>query len=191
MDKFDATQLDLFAQNSSALARRHPGTSFLLRFRLYERAILLAIGFIIIAVVAFALGVEQGRRLASASAPLGFDAASKQPQPESKAPVPSFRQVAPVVPKAVPFAPKKEQPVVLAKGLSPRQGYTIQIASFKSRDFAQQEASALRRLGFNPTVLASGSYVVLCVGNFSDKESAKSVLADLSKKYQGCFLRRI
>ena len=194
MEKFDAAQLDLFAQNQDRAKRSTSGAGFLLRLRAYERILLLAIGFIITGVIAFAFGVERGRHSAGVS---GATAPSRQVQPRQVPPLESRMQAAPAAlrqpaPKAVPFMPQKEQPPVsLVKAPLARQGYTIQLATFKSHDFAQQEADKLRKLGYQSAMVTSGSYVVLCVGNFSDKESAKAVLTELTKKYQGCFLRRI
>ena len=45
-------------------------------------------------------------------------------------------------------------------------GYTIQLASYKSKSFAQKEAELLKKKGFVPLVIPKGSYTILCVGKF-------------------------
>jgi len=69
--------------------------------------------------------------------------------------------------------------------------YTIQIASFKDRELALRQAQFLARKGFSPLVFARGSYIILCVGKFSNQESAQPLLIQLQRTYAGCRIRRL
>jgi cell division septation protein DedD len=69
--------------------------------------------------------------------------------------------------------------------------YTIQVASFKGKSNAQKEADLLRKRGYKASFLNSGSYVILCVGNFPNKETAQALLPELSKYYKDCRIRRL
>ena len=69
--------------------------------------------------------------------------------------------------------------------------YTIQIASFKDRELALRQAQFLARKGFSPLVFARGSYIILCVGKFSNQESAQPLLSQLQRTYAGCRIRRL
>ena len=72
-----------------------------------------------------------------------------------------------------------------------RKHYTVQVASFQTRKYAQKEAEVLRKKGFSPLVLPKGKYSILCVGNFSSRETAKPLLSKLRQRYRDCFVRRL
>jgi len=83
--------------------------------------------------------------------------------------------------------PPKQPPVVLTQ-----QGpYTIQVASFKTNLYAQKEAELLKQRGFKALTLKRGKYIILCVGNFPNKETARPLLSELSKYYKSCYIRRL
>jgi cell division septation protein DedD len=232
-NKAASGQLDLFAKNHNYSQPKTSGGSFLLRFKLYEKSILVVIGFIVTAIIAFAWGVEQGKRVLSLSAMQRFDTASRAAIASKPAPAIASKPVSFVAPRVAPAAAQKytaaaalratsaaaqkytaaaapwtapaaapsttaaAAPSTTAAAAQPvktpalLQGYTIQIASYKSRDLAQKEVDSLRKKGYAVLVLAKGGYTVLCVGNFSNKQNAKVAYADLAKKYPGCILRRI
>lgn len=187
MEKNNYSQLELFsnAQRSASLGGE-ARTSFLRRIWAYEKTILMVIGFTVTSVIAFSLGVEKGKNLVSVKARFDTAAVKKQAVPAAIA------MKTTVTKKPLPAATiKQELFVPEVKPKVPQQGYTIQLATFKNREFANKEADDLRKKGLSPLVVSKGAYMVLCVGNFSDKETAKSLLSELGKKYQGCFIRRI
>ena len=49
----------------------------------------------------------------------------------------------------------------------------------------------LKKKGLSTLVLPKGRFIVLCVGRFSDKQTAQPVLTELKKQYRDCFIRRI
>lgn len=69
--------------------------------------------------------------------------------------------------------------------------YTIQVASYQSKISAQKEVDRLRKKGHLPLVLSKGKYRVVCVGNFSDKKMATTLVLELKKQYRDCFIRRL
>lgn len=73
------------------------------------------------------------------------------------------------------------------------QNYTIQLASCRTKVSAQKEAELLRKSGFSPLILSKGSYIVVCVGNFSNQQAAKTLVSELKKRkrYQDCLVRRL
>lgn len=70
-------------------------------------------------------------------------------------------------------------------------GYTIQVATFKNKQLALREVQLLLREGLTPMVFAKGSYIVLCVGKFSNQGSAQPLLIQLQRTYAGCRIRRL
>ena len=69
--------------------------------------------------------------------------------------------------------------------------FTIQIATFKNKQLALREAQLLLKEGLAPMAFAKGDYIVLCVGKFSNQESAQSLLIQLQRTYAGCRIRRL
>ncbi len=70
-------------------------------------------------------------------------------------------------------------------------GYTIQVATFKNKQLALREAQLLLKEGLPPLVFAKKDYIVLCVGKFSNQESAQPLLIQLQRTYAGCRIRRL
>ncbi|HNW39698.1 MAG TPA: SPOR domain-containing protein [Candidatus Omnitrophota bacterium] len=70
-------------------------------------------------------------------------------------------------------------------------GYTIQVATFKNKPLALREAQLLQKEGLTPMVFAKGDYIVLCVGKFSNQESAQPLLIQLQRTYASCRIRRL
>ena len=69
--------------------------------------------------------------------------------------------------------------------------YTIQVAAFKNREIALRQAQLLVRNGFSPLTFTKGNYIILCVGKFSNQESAQFLLNQLQKTYANCRIRRL
>jgi hypothetical protein len=69
--------------------------------------------------------------------------------------------------------------------------FTIQVGAFKNRALALRQAQILARKGLAPLAFAKGSYIILCVGKFSNQESAQPLLTQLQRTYAGCRIRRL
>ncbi len=184
MDKQNTSQLELFSQNgnSGEIKTQQHNNAFLAFIWNYEKTLLIIIGFLITGVISFSLGVEKGKRLVNLQSNVRFDIAKpriKQIVPENKAFVSPVQQQITI---------KKEE---IQPQPAEKQGYTIQLASYKTKSYAQREAEALKKKGLSPLVLSKGSYIVLCVGKFSNKEAAQSLLSELKKRYQDCSIRRL
>jgi hypothetical protein len=202
VEKEEHSQLELFSQErgSTQLRSKKQFSGSLLGYIAnYEKIILLIIGFIITGVVSFCLGVEKGKSAAGPRLNLQFDMAqepvlktppAKKTQNEnSSLPVNSETQTGLIARAGQNSAFKKQiiQPVAQqAQG-----GYTIQVASFQARDYAQRETEKLKKEGFYALILSKGSYSVVCVGNFADKATAQPSLSKLKQSYRDCYLRRL
>lgn len=182
MDKEYTSQLELFSQAKDA-SRTSPRISkkFISYVSKYEKALLIVIGFVITGIVSFSLGVEKGKKYIMLKTDSQLDIAA----------VPK----APVLPKvAVPkqaASEQKYQPVKSSQIKEYIQNYTIQVASFVNKTSAQREAESLKRKGLSPLMLSKGKFIVVCVGNFSNKEEARRLLLNLRKQYQDCHIRRL
>lgn len=188
MEKENYSQLELFSQSGSGSGSTAPANRSLLNYlRIYEKILLIVIGFIITGIVSFSLGVESGKR-------------HKFLPKVSQTPAPAMKPPAAVVSlPAVPVSAAVIRPAPVAAATSPLLdvpkdipgSYVIQLATFQSKIHAQKEADILRKKGFSPVIISKGAYSVLLVGNFTNKEKAQSVLPELKKQYSDCYIRRL
>jgi len=170
MESQNNSQLELFSQtkNLSDLKARKAGNPFLAYIWNYEKTILTIIGLVTMSIISFSLGVEKGKRLSMAKFNSRLD-------------------IALTAPASIPKVTEKVEEKVEEKA----PGYTIQLASYKTKTHAQKETELLKKKGLSPLVLSKGSYAVLCVGNFSNRETAQSLLSELRKRYRDCYIRRL
>ncbi|MDD5465310.1 MAG: SPOR domain-containing protein [Candidatus Omnitrophica bacterium] len=140
------SQSELFTQSSdNGHYKPHiPKNPFFLRIRGYEKIMLLIMGLVLVSIVSFSMGVENGKRGAFAK-----------------------------------------------NSAADKNSYTIQVASFKNKEIALAHAQSLKNDGLAPMVFAKGNYIILCVGKFSNQESAQPLLIQLQRTYAGCRIRRL
>jgi cell division protein FtsN len=176
MKKEDSPQLELFSQSEDSHGLKPPSinNSLLSRIWNYEKTILTIIGIVITSIISYSLGIEKGKSLTMAKSNFQIDIA---PPPRIQQPIeiPAIKE-----PDSAPAIIKKEE-----------RRFIIQLASYKSKSLAQKELDLLKKKGFAPLILSKGSYSVLCVGNFSNKEGAKSMMPELKKRYNDCYIRRL
>ena len=166
-------QLELFSPTKgNNQEKREISRLFLNYIWAWEKTILIIIGLAVTGIISFSLGVEKGKRIARLKSEEALPALSITVPLEA----PSTQQPQPV---------KKEEP----RELLPN--YTIQVASFLNKTNAQKEADALKRKGLSPIVLPKGKFNIVCVGNFSQRKDAESLLPKLKKQYQDCIIRRL
>ncbi|PIQ84896.1 MAG: hypothetical protein COV73_06445 [Candidatus Omnitrophica bacterium CG11_big_fil_rev_8_21_14_0_20_43_6] len=146
VEKQEHSQFELFspADNSGQYKMRSPKKSFFLRFRGYEKVMLLIMGLVLTGIISFSFGVERGKRI-------GW----------------------------------------VKNGSASPAGFTIQVATFRNKQIALQQAKLLQKEGLTPMVFAKGDYIILCVGKFSNQESAQPLLIQLQRTYAGCRIRRL
>ena len=168
MERKTGTQLELFSNENEnqGLSNTKNTVPFFKRIRTYEKIILVIIAIFVIGIVAFSLGVEQGKRLGY------MQDVKKDVKIEALKTTPT--------PKPLPTT-----------SLVEKQNYIIQIGSFKSKEGALKEANNLKRKGFSPLLFKKENYIILCVGSFTNNETAQSALTTLKKYYKGCYIRRL
>jgi len=188
-----AEQLELFKTlRGDSGFRENQKKGFFSFARPYEKPILLTIVILIITVVAYCLGIERGKGIALQGAPSlanpkekltvrQTDSISTEKDSGPEAVNLKQKNIDVAQNQQGPYADKKED----------NQYYTIQVATYNTNALAQKEAERLKKNGYNPLIVNKGKYVVLCVGNYKDKESARSVLVRLKKQYLDCFMRRL
>ncbi|MFC1658321.1 SPOR domain-containing protein [Candidatus Omnitrophota bacterium] len=172
-------QLELF-QSQQYQAERAKGHSqrgtFFGFLRAHEKAISFVIVFLIVSLISFSLGVAKGRRSAAV--------VKNEERLINRAKLTQPKQQEIQKAEVVQPAEKTKEKEVVAK-------YTIQVASFKTNTYAQKEAGRLQQKGLEVSVLPKGDFVVVYVGNFSERQDAEAAQSKLRKTYQDCIIRRL
>lgn len=177
MERENNPQLELFSQTGEGVEfKANSGNPLLTRIWNYEKATLIIIAILITGIISFSLGVERGKKIVFK---VQEDKLSEPVKTQSPAPL-----LKPMI--------QKDEVVKPVLAVMQQQGaFTIQVASFKTKVNAQKEAEILKKRGFATSILTKGSYVVLCVGNFLNKEAAQPLLSELNKRYGSCTIRRL
>lgn len=173
MKKEGGAQLELFTQSedSGSLKTYSANKPFLAHIWIYEKTILIIIGLVVTGIISYSLGVERGKGLSILKNNVQVDI-----QPTAQKPLENVIKEEPVRKETLPLL---------------KQGLIIQLASYKSKASAQKEAEFLKKKGLSPLIVSKGGYQVLCVGNFPNREAAKSILSELKKRYKDCYIRRL
>lgn len=205
MENNNNSQLELFSESKDAQdsQRQKNSKPFLNRIWEFEKSILIIAGFVIACIISFSLGVEKGKKLAFNINISRLDLAknvqpiqAKQVTKDLKAPqitnqLPSEGLISksklPLSDQITKQVPSENQ----TTKDSSNSAFTIQLASYKTKVNAQKEAKALKAKGLNPLVLPKGKMTILCVGNFTNKETAQPLLTQLRKSYADCRIRRL
>jgi hypothetical protein len=181
------SQLELFSggrEPETVKADAKP-RRFLFQVNRYEKTIFLLIGFIVTGMCFYCLGVEHGKKLAAQKMDRGLDMASSRPVEGTAAVVP-----APVVRKIE--APVPVAAVAPMEASAAQKGsFTVQIGSYQGKDSAERERVKLVKKGLSPLIVKKGEFNIVCVGNFADKETARSLLSKLRQNYRDCYIRRL
>jgi cell division septation protein DedD len=174
-----------------------------------ENLVIFAIVAIMVVIFSFSLGIERGKGVALATAGTSsFDGRSSADVPDgsvkvdrasAKMEAKDFKadaqkiKVATSSPKAVVKAKTAVvAPVVATAKPATAGAYTVQVASYKGIKSAQREADKLKQKGFdNVYVLPKGTYTIVCVGSFQNKEDASGIKRQLNNRYQGSVVRRL
>ena len=139
-----------------------------------EQLILAGILTILAACLVFFLGVLRGKSLSVS-----------RPVPSS----PPMRVPA----RPVPLLQKTPAPAVSTVPLlivpDSRKPYTIQLVTYKKKDYAENESALLRRQGFFSIIIPSGEYYQVCAGQYANREESEKDKGMFSARYKGCFLR--
>ena len=146
-----------------------------------ENIVFLVIILMMSVVIAFALGVERGKRLISVVP----EAQIVEYKEESKEPDPVAGRVSlETKPEAEPGAAEK---TIMKENEPP---YTIQLIAYKQKAAAEKEKNKLLNKQREAFIIPSGDWYQVCAGNYASVKDAESRLKEFSKDYKGCFVRK-
>ena len=192
--KGNIKQLELFSQVRGINFKGSPLKRPILfsRFLHYEKAIFIFIGALAIFIFGFSLGVEKGKKINKL-----FEINREKIVNENITIPPSEKiNVQQPTPKKITSTlnqdekEKKERKVKSGPTEIPKK-YTIQVATFSNKNFAEKELTSLEKRGYTTFIIFKSGKNLVCVGNFLNKDNAKSSLVELKKRYQDCFIRNL
>ena len=202
-------QFDLFPANSATLEDINKPRFLLASLTLStESLVILSILGIMIALFSFSLGVERGKTLAAQSLDEkvaaawnvgGRRLATVAAVPQAvKAPIvtsptrTSTITRAGFVPRTTSVALKpavaKAAPVAAAASAAGK--WTVQVATYRNENYAQQEALGFKAKGYPTFIIKSKDFYLVCVGQFGSQPQADSFFKKIQAKYQGSQVRR-
>jgi len=189
----DNTQKELFEFQAPKKQPRKFGQLFQqadLAFSLNaEKLVFIAIGILMLLVISFALGVERGKaisekatetRTALVQATIPAQAQRVQGQPAA-----AKVQLTATQAQAQPAAVKIQPAAVKATAKS----YMIVAAAFSKEASATKEANRLMANGFESFVYQSKPYYLVCVGSFTNRDSAQKVLNKVRRLYRDAYVK--
>ena len=191
-DETSETQQELFKEFSDTPQKpeRLPGLAKtqkpILISTTLEQLLMVGIVSVLVFCGIFFLGVLRGKSLTH---PIMASQASTRPSLTTRMALPA------AVPATVPQQVKTGQvqpptrQVAAATVLSPDKPYTIQVVTHRKEEFAEQEVSRLRRMGYASFIIPSGEYFQVCAGQYTNKNDAKKDLVFFASKFKDCFLR--
>ena len=166
----------------------------------YEQIVFFVIALIMVLVLTFSLGAERGKRLASPKAPESptlaeFEVVAEKPETaatperivrEIEAPETEIELSTPARPEVA----RTIKPVLPNIAEEPSKPYTIQVATYWSKNSAKKELESLRKKGFDSFIISTGGKYEICVGSYISKATAEKDMEKLKKRYKDRFLRR-
>lgn len=186
-------QFELFPGNSGVSDDATKPRFFLANLTLtIENLVVLSILCIMLAVFAYSLGVERGKKVMAAQMMDKGPMVAQAPAvvtPSTATVKNAGQAVNPVVTAPVQAAQPVPAAVVEQKPQSPAFKYTVQVASYADEKFAHRAAQDLGKKGFETIVLQKGKYAILCVGKFNQMNEAKKTISKLKSKYKDCLVR--
>ncbi|MFA5429549.1 MAG: SPOR domain-containing protein [Candidatus Omnitrophota bacterium] len=168
--------------------------AFLQYLRAYEKTVLIIILLLAVSVLSFIAGVEKGKNsVLKRLAALRQQQETAQPQPARQAlPAAQSRPAAALQrPARHPTAVVSQQAAQPAPAPRITGKYTVQLASYKSKEQALKEAQTLQKRGLAPAVIYLRPYYVLCSGSFQESRTAELWRLKLKKQYRDCYVRRL
>jgi hypothetical protein len=187
-------QFELFPGRAEGSTAPQPAPRFIFSSMTLsaENIIVLTVFIFLGIIVSFSVGVEKGKRLyfvhsnktiesiavmqPVAPAPL----MQKDAVGKSDAAIVAKKEILTPVPRVEAVAPKSEESF-----------YTVQVASFKLRKFAEDEAQGLKGKGYETFIVPKGKHLVVCAGRFLDQGAAKIFSGKFKSKYKDCLVRRL
>ncbi len=184
---------DLFSnfrsESSPKRGRKAPVEGIFISPEMFVGAVII---FIIAVVLAFSIGVEQGKRIArsqvvvrTAKKEVKEKKSVKESKEVKKPPKASTTSKREVETKKVTTVQAKTRP----KKASGK--YAVQLVVYKDKRYAQREMEYLKKQKYPFFKEVKNGKIILSAGPFATMEEAKKAEKDLKRRYKDCFIKLI
>jgi hypothetical protein len=147
-----------------------------------ERLVFIAIGFLMLIVVVYALGVESGKRITdkiSSETRISLVKPTRVLADTKAAARPAAPNIVPRLPAASPRGERREA----------GKAYTIHAASFSRRDYALEAMNRLKVAGFDAFLTQSGNIYRLYAGSYQSSGGAEKDLSKMRRMYKDAYIK--
>ena len=152
-----------------------------------DTLVVVVIAGIMINLSGFVLGIERGKSIALQEANAGHVRAARIVKTKPEIPAIKAEGVAPAQPEA-PQEITLEPAVSPEPPAEPESGYVIQLVTYKSDKYANEEVQRLKENGLTGFVKKTGDYYVVYSGKYASRGTAKEELGSYKKRYKDCFV---
>ena len=181
-----------------------------------EYVVMLSIGALILLVVAYAVGVERGKRIQVPAKRNAGEALIRERSEDESFDTDEGRinatsdiiadltkaekiSDAGIVVDRDPYEGSRDKegfaevssPVSAERGSGDISEYILQLASFKSKPAAEREIRNLKRKGIRANMEKKGDWYQVYAEGYATIDEAKKAKYDLSEDYEDCYIRKI
>ncbi len=180
---------DLFSEYKTTAKRskRHLSEGLFISPEAFIGGVIL---FIISLILAFSLGVEQGKRIARGSkVVVKKEIASVEAKQEVKAPAKKTASRPKPAPAPKP-KPEMSQPKPTTTTSSKvKKMYAVQLVVYRDKKYAERELKYLKRQKYPFYKEVKNGKIIISAGPFATLEEAKKAERALKKRYKDCFVK--
>lgn len=181
-------QFELFPANSATMDDIDKPKFLLANLTLsVESLVIFSILGIMVALFSFSLGVERGKHVAAQALDERVSAAWNV---GARTVAPSAIAAPAMALPSSSVSRRIQMPHVNAASSVGGTRFTLQLATYGSEEYARQDALIFKAKNFQSFLIKSGKYWLLCVGNFTSKESATVYARKLPGQYRSSQVRR-
>ena len=165
-----------------------------------EYTVIVAIGVLVLIVIAYAVGVERGKRISAGAAGRASVEEIIAAEKKLESPVIFAGDEEPVLFGGDAIEALDEEDIMNEGGEGGPESsgededvsvYVIQLASFKNEDSARREVEKLNARGVKARVARKGEWYQVFATGYDTIDEAARAKRDLSEKYVDCYIRRV
>ncbi len=190
----------------SRFLRRYPEQRFLSHIKIpIEYTVIIAIGVLVLVIIAYAVGVEKGKRYIDKKPEKVAEKELSTVEIEEKTDIAYLQQESVESKQGEKGVSEPEKAVITESAVLPLvksdseeiapdpdgYGYIIQLASFKKKASAKEEVRKLKNRGIEGDLAKKGNWYQVYAEGYRTKEEAQKDLRELLPDYKDCFIRKV
>ena len=195
-----------FAQDEPKNRRLLKDTSNSKRIKIHlspDKIVIAAIVLLFFLVLAFSLGVERGKKIASNRIPPeSTEAQNDEKMSSDQAAAPAEKTAALEVENTNMIIAQAESETEPAEKDASESGqnvsaaaqsakYTVQVIAYTNQSRAERELEKLKKSGYEAFIISGNKYHIICIGRYPSRQEAKKACSKFDEMYKGCFVKEL